>query len=482
MLRSTSVVITTTGASGVDRVVAGEQPDRSARRAWPPGRRTSGWTAPSAASCRRHLPPRASARSIANSATTVLPLPVGAATNTDSPSWTAAAASQLERVQRERELGGERLGGGHPVSLRATGSRPGWADEILRRDRRWRGTPAVPRSKASGCLQVRQVPGAGDLHQAGIAVMVDASRPRPRPGSRCRRRRSRSARGRRSLRGRAWSRSARPCHARRPRSTRRAASAIEPRTCSQSSSEAWSLQERRRLLHQEPVPLGVQAVGQRASALRGLRRVGARSRVREDEPRDPLASHPPELEGHVAAHRQSAHHEPLDPRGIGGLQATVGGGAHRHRGRPRRRCRRTRAARAPPPAILRPRGSSPDAPTCAASIGNAWIRSTPSADSVIGSLSLGSGHHGEGAGDDLEHGRQRADLFPVRIHLHRTVGSYGDGGCGRQADLGVRPVRPGEHLRERAQEGGLRQRFDDADVEEAVARASASGSTFIPPP
>ncbi len=53
MLRSTSVVITTTGASPLIDVVAGEQPDagRAVQRAR--SRRTSGSTAPSAASCRR---------------------------------------------------------------------------------------------------------------------------------------------------------------------------------------------------------------------------------------------------------------------------------------------------------------------------------------------------------------------------------------------------------------------------------------------
>ena len=236
-------------------------------------------------------------------------------------------------------------------------------------------------------LQVGQVPGAVDLHQAGIAVMVaHLGRDRGRDQA-CRARRSRPAWGRRSLRGRAWSRAARPCRARRPRSRPRAAPAIAPRTCSHSSAGAWSLRSGGGCSTRNPFPSASQAVGQRASALRGLRRVGTRSRVREDQPGDPLARHPPELERHVAAHRQPARHDRSIPAASSGLQAAVGGGAHRHRRARRRRCRRTRAATAPPPAIRRPRGSSPVAPTCWRPAGTRGSSSTPSADSVIGSLS-----------------------------------------------------------------------------------------------
>ena len=114
----------------VDRVVAGEQTDACAAVARGRGRRTSGSTAPSAAWCRRPCRPRRARASIAYSATSVLPEPVGAATSTLSPASSASSASPLELVEREPAPGFE----GWPA--RAT--RPAQGVEVVGR-RAWCG-------------------------------------------------------------------------------------------------------------------------------------------------------------------------------------------------------------------------------------------------------------------------------------------------------------------------------------------------------
>ena len=251
------MVITTIGRLRVDRVVAREQPDACRRRAWPRDRRTSGSTAPSAGSCRRPCRRRSSARSIANSATTVLPEPVGAATSTDMPSI-ARHRSRHAGTRRARRGTARAKSSGWSRCGQSTGglpSRPTPASSETSASTRRRAPCRMPRAPR-GSRGGRRPRSAGAPRRARPSAMPAVTSGGIR----------RSAvpvitRVGTSIAGRSGTESGRSAI---PSAAAAIASgvwsAIMARTRCRSSSGASSREQRRWLLHEEAVALAPQAL------------------------------------------------------------------------------------------------------------------------------------------------------------------------------------------------------------------------------
>ena len=127
-----------------------------------------------------------------------------------------------------------------------------------------------------------------------------------------------------------------------------AAAAIEAAGCAAISSRTRRRQivarvlrqERRRALDQEVAPLRQEPRGQRPASGGALLAVGAGPGVRQDQAGEPLARPAPQLERHVAAHRETADDRAIHARRVQRLEAA----------RPRRRpsSSRRRLAGVPP--------------------------------------------------------------------------------------------------------------------------------------
>ena len=265
---------------------------------------------------------------MANSATTVFPEPVGAATRVDIPRWTASIASCWNASSakgncRAKSSGVVTVG---PVYGRSSVA-PGWDA---------RGGPrAEPRQHAGERgveglrrLEVGQVAGALDPEQLRPADAVgdarrDVGRDQAIFGT------GDHQRGhvdRREVLHRV-----RPLgHPERGRRDRVRGLLRDPSPHALAELRRSILPEQGRgFVDQEPVALGPQALGQLPALRRGLGLVGLGLRVRQHQSGDTRPRSPPQLERHVPTHRQAAHDRGVDAGLVERAEAPVRRGGHR---------------------------------------------------------------------------------------------------------------------------------------------------------